>query len=244
MKIARFFILIVLLQSLIACVPTQANSTGDKTEKTLVQLGNFYYQTGNYEQAEESWQQSYLLSHDAKLLEGIAAAKVQQGRYAEALKTYQTLYDKTNLITYQYRIAYLQMMSGELKEAWLSYQKILSLNPHDTKVLKGLALLMVQNKNYETAKLCYQKAIAFYPEDASLLNNQGLLWALMGDYSHAKANLRKGSNDKNLYYIMFAFEHLAGKERQLYLENKLLFKPHAKSALTRAQSLKVAEQCS
>ncbi|MBF0462887.1 MAG: glycosyltransferase family protein [Magnetococcales bacterium] len=83
------------------------------------------------------------------------------------------------------------MQRGEMAQASLYWQRVLSLGPPDPAVLNLAAVCQMELGNLTEARSCWQQAIALQPDQVDAHYNLGHLWQAMQQFDAAEAAFRQ-----------------------------------------------------
>jgi tetratricopeptide (TPR) repeat protein len=81
--------------------------------------------------------------------------------------------------------------SGRLKEARRLYQRALTLNPTDVRVLNNIGVTYIQEGNYQEALKSFENALQLKPEYVDSCYNLACVYAMRGDARKGMEYLRR-----------------------------------------------------
>jgi tetratricopeptide (TPR) repeat protein len=228
---------------------------GPNSEATLwtqTQLGNLYFNSGDLERAEATYQAALLTRPDYVYAQaGIAKVRGAQGRSSEAIDAYAALVKRLPLPEFVIALGDLYEATGKPAEAKRQYDLVQAMQQLNASagmdVDMELALFDADHGADPQAAL--QRARASYARRASIYGADALAWALYraGDYAearrHATEALRLGTRDALLHYhagMIAQAQGDAAAARQ-YLEQALAINPYFSVRYTPAARATLAE---
>ncbi|TXL13229.1 hypothetical protein BMR05_12425 [Methylococcaceae bacterium HT4] len=147
--------------------------------------GNLFLAQNEKTKAIKSYQESYQLHNNQKLLFRIVKLMQQEGQVSVAIDLLNQEIDKQpQNIALHYRIALLYQSENNNKSAINHYQKILAINPENILALNNLAWLYSIEKNpaaLATAKKAYDLA----PTVATVADTYGYILFQQGEAERA-----------------------------------------------------------
>lgn len=180
--------------------------------------GNLFLAQNEKTKAIKSYQESYQLHNNQKLLFRIVKLMQQEGQVSVAIDLLNQEIDKQpQHIALHYRIALLYQSENNNKSAINHYQKILAINPENILALNNLAWLYSIEKNpaaLATAKKAYDLA----PTVATVADTYGYILFQQGEAERAvkilEAAAIKAPLAKDIQYHLAKVYSQTGKQKQ------------------------------
>ena len=204
---------------------------------TQVQLGHLYFNSGDLQQAEETYRQALQVRSDyVYALAGVARVRAAQDRYEEAIEYYERIVELLPLPEFVIALGDLYEMMGQPAEAKAQYDLVRAIQQLNASagvdVDMELALFDIDHGADPAPAL--KRARAAYARRPSLYAADVLAWALYhtGDYAGARRyneeTLRLGTRDALLHYHAGVIAHALGDlvAAQEYLQEALAINPY------------------
>jgi Tfp pilus assembly protein PilF/peroxiredoxin len=122
-----------------------------------------------------------------RTLYGSAAALQQDGRLADAAKTFRALLEHdAQCVEAHAALGQIETTLGNFEQALVHLRQILSINPHDPLAHNSMGLIAASRGDTTAALAHYQQAIEVAPGLAEVHNNLGSLLASQGRYGGAR----------------------------------------------------------
>lgn len=164
------------------------------------QIGNCYYYTRDYEQAEYNYSKAIELDLDyATAHRNLGNVYGIQKKYKLALAEYSKAIelDPEDPNSYFNRgTTYIRLK--EYDKAITDYTRATKLNPEFASAYINRGVTYDYLKEYEEAIADFTRAIDLNPENANAYNNRGLLYEKLGDMIKAKQDFKDADSLKNL----------------------------------------------
>ncbi|HBY98723.1 MAG: tetratricopeptide repeat protein [Ardenticatenaceae bacterium] len=230
------------------------NPAAEGTLWTQVQLGHLYFNSGDWQRAEASYQQALQVRPDyVYALAGIARVRAAQGRYEEAIGAYQKIVTLLPLPAFVIVLGDLYQATGQPAEARNQYDLVRAIEQLNASagVDVDLELALFDADHGADPVQVLKRARAAYSRRPSIFAADVLAWALYrhGDYPEAwrysQEARRLGTRDATLHYhagmIAYALgdrESAAGHLRQALAINpgfSMRYAPWARTLLMRLE---------
>jgi tetratricopeptide (TPR) repeat protein len=224
----------------IAAMEMAVDSGLPADESTLwaqTQLGHLYFNSGDLTQAEQTYRRTLQLRPDYIYAQaGLARARAAQGRYDEAIASYQKIVERLPLPEFVIALGELYDVTGQPVKARQQYDLVQAIQQLNAGAGMNVDLEMALfNADYETDPAqALRQARAAYLERPSIYGADTLAWALYraGQYTGAQKcsqeALRLGTRDAMLHYhagmIAYALKDLAAARE--HLEQALAINPN------------------
>lgn len=128
-------------------------------------LGQLLIESGNPQEAVAFYRKSFSGSKNPVVVPYIARAQLKALQYADASRTLESI---RNLSYYEYSsLGIAQLNSNKTKDAILSFNRALLLNPLYSQAYLYRGMAYVASQDRERAGADFRKAIQLYPEDPS-----------------------------------------------------------------------------
>ena len=122
---------------------------------------------------------------------------------------------------YQLKELYLEAkradQSGNIQKAKVLLQKLHSFTPKDTRVIRRLARLEIQENNYDKGRKILQDGLRILPNDSYILQGLGQLERSCGNLNKAreyfKEAIQRSPSIPNPYHALGTLEHSQGNIR-------------------------------
>ena len=126
------------------------------------------------------------------LARALAAAKVHQRRYEDAIKLLnQANDDHPGDLDLELQLYRTLVMSNHINEARPLGPKLLAQRPHDPEVLFLNGVVERIDEDYAHARVHLEEAVALQPNDYNIHYNLGILLVFQSDWQHAIDELKK-----------------------------------------------------
>ncbi|NJN72016.1 MAG: FkbM family methyltransferase [Limnothrix sp. RL_2_0] len=143
--------------------------------KTTIQKGIQYYQSGQYEKAQCTFQEVIEeQKNNAEALYLFSAASSQLGEYDIAVESVQQAIDlQPNEAKYYFQLGNIFQGQGFFDEAITLFKRVVTINPNFTDVHYNLGNAYLLNRNFDQAIAAYRKNLLLNPEHYDSFNNLG-----------------------------------------------------------------------
>ena len=152
----------------------------------LYNRGNSYLALNEFESAEADFSKSLkIFPRQHNSLNGLGKIRERNGQHGGAISYYKKSLEiyEDPLVRASLGLAYFQL--GDLKQARLSYQKMISTNPFLAEGYDGLGAVECKAGNYQLALQHLNHALQLKPNLASAYNSRGAVYMYLGDYDSA-----------------------------------------------------------
>lgn len=109
--------------------------------------------------------------------------------------------DKTealNKAEAHYKLGVSYMSNEQLKDAFIEFQKAVSINPEHKESLNSLGYISTRFKKYDDAISYYKKALSIDPRYSDAMNNLGITYLELGEWDEAIRYFKMAT--ENLFY--------------------------------------------
>lgn len=165
MRLCRFTVVFFLLTALyVGCKPTNPY--------LYVKRANEEYKRGDYNKAEELFQQALKLKQDLpEAYYGLGLVYYQKREIDKAIEMFQKARElKPDMVEAYYQEALIYQLIGRDKqyEAIPLYEKVLEIKPDFREARMNLGLMYEKLGAFEQAKAVYEAGLKVHPDDAEL----------------------------------------------------------------------------
>jgi tetratricopeptide (TPR) repeat protein len=176
---------------------------------TQAQLGNLYFNSGDLQRAEQTYQEALLIRPDYVYAQaGIAKVRAAQGRSDEAITIYAAIVKRLPLPEFVIALGDLYDATGKPSAAKRQYDLVRAMEQLNASagVDVDMELALFDADHGANPQVAAQRARASYSRRPSIYGADALAWALYrtGDYAEARRYsseaLRLGTRDALLRY--------------------------------------------
>jgi tetratricopeptide (TPR) repeat protein len=175
---------------------------------TQVQLGHLYFNSGNWQQAEDNYRQVLQSQPDyAYALAGLARIEAANGRYEQAIAQYEALVERLPLPEFVIALGELYQLTGQHQAAGQQYELVRAIQQLNASAGMDVDLeLALFDANHGDAAPALEKARAAYERRPTIYAADILAWALYknGAYDEAERMiqeaLRLGTRDALMHF--------------------------------------------
>ena len=222
---------------------------------TQTQLGHLYFNSGQFQQAEQAYHKALQVGPDyLHALAGLASVQAATGNHRAAIALYEPIVDRLPWPEYVIALGDLYTRTGQTDEAARQFDLVRLMQRLNaaTGVDVDLELALFDLNHGSDPVQTLQLAQTVYHRRPSLYAADLLAWALYhnGRYEAARTYsqeaLRLGTQDAMLHYHAGVIAHALGDkaEAQIYLQKALAINPafslihvtHAEALLTELES--------
>jgi len=213
---------------------------GPNSEATLwtqAQLGNLYFNSGDLQHAEQTYQEALLTRPDYVYAQaGIAKVRAAQGRSDEAIGAYQEIVKRLPLPEFVSALGDLYEAAGKPAEAKRQYDLLRAMQQLNASagVDVDMELALFDADHGTDPQAAVQRARASYARRSSIYGADALAWALYRAGAYAEARryateaLHLGTRDALLHYHAGMIAQAQGDHAaaRTYLEQALAINPY------------------
>ncbi|HEV7473137.1 MAG TPA: tetratricopeptide repeat protein [Pyrinomonadaceae bacterium] len=155
-----------------------------------------------------AWSSTAASSNDPQQLLAAGQAAQQQGRFEEALRTYNRVIAlSTNqpriAAIAQFRIGNVYMAQGKFGNAEVAYERAVALNPNDAESYNNLGEALGELKQYPRALEAFSRAISLDQKLLKAKYNQAVSYDRMGNFRYSEFVFRSLIKSNPAYSLSY-----------------------------------------
>ena len=174
------FALILVISALLfaACgsLPGEHRVLRENSAAEYVTLADGYFSQEKYAKASEYYEKALQLTESTTTVTyKLACSYAYEGEYEKAIPLFSSLLDQDpQNRTIKESLAYVTVMSGDVRGGKDLYEELAADFPKDAKLLKNYILTLIQSKNYDEAeeKIKLYKSLFGTDSDSQLLDRK------------------------------------------------------------------------
>lgn len=151
---ALIFVISALLFASCGSLPGEQRVLRENSAAEYVTLADGYFSQEKYAKASEYYEKALQLTESTDTVTyKLACSYAYEGEYEKAMPLFSDLLDKDpQNRTIKESLAYVTVMSGDVRGGGELYEELAADFPEDGKLLKNYVLTLIQSKNFDAAE--------------------------------------------------------------------------------------------
>ena len=151
---ALVLVLVALVFTACGSLPGEQRVLRENSAAEYVTLADGYFSQEKYAKASEYYEKALQLTESTDTVcYKLACSYAYEGEYEKAMPLFSDLLDKDpQNRTIKESLAYVTVMSGDVRGGGELYEELAADFPEDGKLLKNYVLTLIQSKNFDAAE--------------------------------------------------------------------------------------------